>query len=78
MRCASRNEQGDWTPLELFLAGVRGLESGTLRLINGIWKGEKLINKFGWQSNSLEFSASLIVLGSIAFSFRQKNSSIAM
>ena len=29
-----RNSRGDWTPLELFIAGVRGWEAGSRRFID--------------------------------------------
>jgi hypothetical protein len=30
----SKNSRGDWTPLELFIAGVRGWEAGSRRFID--------------------------------------------
>jgi hypothetical protein len=30
----SENSRGDWTPLELFIAGVRGWEAGSRRFID--------------------------------------------
>jgi hypothetical protein len=32
----SENSRGDWTPLELFLAGVRGWEAGLRRFFVGL------------------------------------------
>jgi hypothetical protein len=30
----SKNSRGDWTPLELFLAGIQGLEAGKRQCLN--------------------------------------------
>jgi hypothetical protein len=37
----SKNNRGDWTPLELFLAGVRSWEAGIRRFFVGLPDGER-------------------------------------